>query len=41
MIDTVAYAVIHRAAVERPEALSGGVLAEELTTLLRRYIRRR
>jgi AcrR family transcriptional regulator len=41
MIDTVAYAVIHRATVERPGDLSGGVLAEELTTMLRRYVRRR
>ncbi|XXF76240.1 TetR/AcrR family transcriptional regulator [Myxococcaceae bacterium GXIMD 01537] len=41
MVNTVAHAVIHRAAVERPEALSQGVLAEELATLLLRYLRRK
>jgi tetracycline repressor-like protein len=41
MISTASAAVLHRAAVERPEDLSTGVIAEELITLLRRYLRRR
>jgi len=41
MISTASGAVLHRAAVERPEDLSNGVIAEELITLLRRYLRRR
>jgi AcrR family transcriptional regulator len=41
MLNTVAHAVIHRAVVERPEALSQGVLAEELVVLLLRYLRRK
>jgi AcrR family transcriptional regulator len=41
MIATAAGAVLHRAAVERPEDLSTGVIAEELITLLCRYLRRR
>jgi len=40
MISTAAAAVLHRAAVERPEDLSTGVIAEELITLLCRYLRR-
>src|SRR5262245_40667386 len=40
MIATAAGAVLHRAAVERPEDLSNGVIAEELITLLCRYLRR-
>jgi AcrR family transcriptional regulator len=40
MISTAAGAVLHRAAVERPEDLSNGVIAEELITLLCRYLRR-
>jgi len=41
MISTASGAVLHRAAVERPEDLSSGVIAEELSTLLCRYLRRR
>ena len=41
MIDTVAHAVIHRAAVERPKDLSSDLLASELSALLLRYLRRR
>ena len=41
MISTASGAVLHRAAVERPEDLSTGVIAEELATLLCRYLRRR
>ena len=41
MISTASGAVLHRAAVERPEDLSTGVIAEELITLLCRYLRRR
>jgi len=41
MISTASGAVLHRAAVERPEDLSNGVIAEELITLLCRYLRRR
>ncbi|HEY6359392.1 MAG TPA: TetR/AcrR family transcriptional regulator [Vicinamibacterales bacterium] len=40
MMSTASGAVLHRAAVERPEDLSSGVIAEELTTLLCRYLRR-
>ena len=40
MIATASGAVLHRAAVERPEDLSSGVIAEELVTLLCRYLRR-
>jgi len=41
MMSIVSGAVIHRAAVERPEDLTSGVIAEELTALLCRYLRRR
>ncbi|NBD07802.1 TetR/AcrR family transcriptional regulator [Corallococcus silvisoli] len=41
LIDTVSHAVIHRAVVERPEALSQGLLQEELVTLLLRYVKRK
>ncbi|WP_158616227.1 MULTISPECIES: TetR/AcrR family transcriptional regulator [Corallococcus] len=41
LIDTVAHAVIHRAVVERPDALSQGLLQEELVTLLLRYLKRK
>jgi AcrR family transcriptional regulator len=41
MINTIAHAVIHRAAVERPEDLTRGLLADELVTLLTRYLRRK
>jgi len=41
MISTASGAILHRAAVERPEDLSTGVIAEELITLLCRYLRRR
>ena len=41
IISTAAGAVLHRAAVERPDDLSNGVIAEELITLLCRYLRRR
>src|SRR5262245_5893308 len=41
MISTASGAVLHRAVVERPEDLSNGVIAEELITLLCRYLRRR
>jgi len=40
MISTASGAVLHRAAVERPEDLSSGVIAEELVTLLCRYLKR-
>jgi len=40
IVDTAGYAVIHRAAVERPEALADGTLANELSTLLLRYLHR-
>jgi AcrR family transcriptional regulator len=40
MISTAAGAVLHRAAVERPADLSNGVIAEELITLLCRYLRK-
>ena len=41
VIATASGAILHRAAVERPEDLSTGVIAEELITLLCRYLRRR
>ena len=41
IIATASGAVLHRAAVERPEDLSSGVIAEELITLLCRYLRKR
>ncbi len=41
LLDTTAHAVIHRAVIERPADLSNGLLAEELVTLLLRYLRRR
>jgi len=41
MIATASGAVLHRAAVERPEDLSSGVIADELVTLLCRYLRMR
>lgn len=39
VIATVAGAVIHRAAAERPDDLSSGVVEEELVTLLCSYLR--
>jgi len=39
MMSTVSGAVIHRAAVDRPEDLSTGLIVEELVTLLCRYLR--
>lgn len=39
VIATASGAILHRAAVERPEDLSNGVIVEELTTLLCRYLR--
>jgi AcrR family transcriptional regulator len=41
MINTIAHAVIHRAAVERPEELRRGPLEGELVLLLTRYLRRK
>jgi len=41
IISTASGAILHRAAVERPEDLSTGVIAEELVTLLCRYLRKR
>jgi Tetracyclin repressor-like, C-terminal domain len=41
MVSTVSGAVIHRATVERPDDLTSGAIAEELVTLLCRYLRRR
>ena len=41
VIATASGAILHRAAVERPEDLSTGVIAEELITLLCRYLQRR
>ena len=38
IVATVANAVIHRAVVERPEGLSNGSIADELVTLLVRYL---
>jgi len=40
MIATASGAVLHRAAIERPEDLSSGVITEELVTLLCRYLQR-
>jgi AcrR family transcriptional regulator len=40
IISTASGAILHRAAVERPEDLSTGVIADELVTLLCRYLRR-
>src|SRR5258708_1878161 len=39
MVATAADAVIHRAVVERPDDLSNGSIAEELVTLLVRYLK--
>jgi len=39
MIATIAGAVIHRATVERPEDLARGLIAEDLLTVLLRYLR--
>jgi len=41
IVSTASGAILHRAAVERPEDLSSGVIAEELVTLLCRYLRKR
>jgi len=41
MISTASGAILHRAAVERPDDLSSGVIAEELITLLCRYLQKR
>jgi len=41
MISTASGAILHRAAVERPEDLSSGVIGEELVMLLCRYLRGR
>jgi AcrR family transcriptional regulator len=41
VIATASGAVLHRAAVERPDDLSTGVIAEELVRLLCRYLRKR
>jgi AcrR family transcriptional regulator len=41
MIATASGAVLHRAVAERPEDLSTGAIAEELITLLCRYLRTR
>jgi AcrR family transcriptional regulator len=38
VIATASGAVLHRAAIERPEDLSSGVIAEELVNLLCRYL---
>lgn len=40
VVATAAGAIIHRAAVERPDDLASGVIADELVTLLDRYLRR-
>jgi AcrR family transcriptional regulator len=40
VVATASGALIHHAAVERPEDLSSGVFADELVTLLERYLRR-
>jgi AcrR family transcriptional regulator len=39
MVATVANAVLHRAVVERPDELSNGSIADELVTLLARYLK--
>ena len=41
VVDTAGYAVIHRAAIEQPEALKSGALANELSTLLLGYLQRK
>ena len=41
MISTVGGAVVHRAAIERAEDLSNGVITEELVKLLFRYLRKK
>jgi AcrR family transcriptional regulator len=41
MINTIAHAVIHRAAIERPEDLKRGLLESEIVLLLTRYLRRK
>ena len=40
MIATASGAVLHRAVVDRPEDLASGVIADELVTLLCRYLRK-
>jgi AcrR family transcriptional regulator len=40
MIATASGAVLHRAAIERPDDLRTGVIADELVTLLCRYLRK-
>lgn len=40
IVATASGALIHRAAIERPQDLSSGAFAEELVTLLERYLRR-
>jgi AcrR family transcriptional regulator len=40
MVATVVGAVLHRAVVERPDALSNGSIVDELVTLLVRYLNR-
>ena len=40
MVATTADAVIHRAVVERPDDLANGSIADELVTLLVRYLKR-
>jgi len=40
IVATVAGAVLHRAAVERPDDLRSGVIGDELVALLLRYLRR-
>ncbi len=40
MVATVANAVLHRAVVERPDDLSNGSIADELVTVLVRYLKR-
>ena len=40
MISTAGHAVVHRGIVERPEDVRSGLLAEELITLIVRYLRR-
>jgi AcrR family transcriptional regulator len=41
LLGTVGHAVIHRAAIERPDDLRSGALTEELVTLIVRYLKRR
>ena len=40
IVDTVSHVVVHRGVVERPQDLASGQLADELATLLIRYLRR-